>query len=298
MTRYRLLTLLMTGHIFTFSANAYSQTPDTQSNSAFQTQQQMIGGGNIKAAINSLEPIWKTDNQNLELCQLLVDAYGERIDQVSIFKQKKLAKKMLNTMEACYALNPDDKTAQLNLIMFHLEAPSMVGGDKDIAKNIINDVARKNPERGFLLKARFALKEEDFSAASGFVSEALKHSSGNAEVLNVAGLIAQRQEHYGKAVSLFQRCVLSEVDDLDCQYQIGKTAHLSGEYTREGIAAFQTFIRKGHDNPEYLAHAHYRLAELLLRSDNHSDAIPHLELAIALGNLKSAKKRLAKLKKN
>lgn len=298
MTRSHLITLLFAGSFFAFGASAYSQTSDTQSNHAFSTAQQLISDGELKAGIKSLEQIWETDDQNFELCQLLVDAYGERIDQVGMLKKKKIAKSMRTKMEQCYALKPDDETAQLDLIMFHMEAPSMVGGDKEIAKKIIDEVAVKNPVRGLMLKARLAMNDEDFVEASKFANEALKISPEDAEALNVAGLIAQRQKLYDNAVSLFQRCVAVDAEQFDCHYQIGKTTHLSGAHTREGIVAFEAFIRNGHDNPEYLAHAHYRLAELLIRAGKNADAVPHLESAIALADLKSAKKRLAKLKIN
>ncbi|WP_371395885.1 tetratricopeptide repeat protein [Fretibacter rubidus] len=258
----------------------------------------MIANGDAKAAIAELEPIWETNKNNFALCQLLVDAYSDRIDQVSFLKKRGVAKTMLATMEQCYDIKPDDETAQLNLIMFHTQAPSSVGGDKEAAERLIKDISAKYPSRGFLMKARLAISEDDFAAAESFAHQAIEIEPDNVEALNVAGLIALQQNQYVNAIELFKRCVSADKQNFDCHYQIGKTAHLSGEYAQDGITAFERFIRNGHDNPEYLAHAHYRLAELYLSTDNQRKARPHLETAVTLAGLKSARKRLAKLSKS
>jgi tetratricopeptide (TPR) repeat protein len=286
---------IFSASLFLFS---FCNLAHAQARQVISDAKALLSDGEAKAAIMQLEPIWEEDSQNFELCQLLVDAYGDRIDQVNMFKKRGLAKKMLRTMEQCYDLNPDDEFAQLNLVMFHTQAPSIVGGDKSAAKRLIDEISQTHPTRGLLMRARLAVMNEDFEAASSFAEAAIEASPENTEALNVAGLIALQQDRYSEAMALFKRCVLIAPENYDCHYQIGKASHLSGNNTDGGITAFETFIGNGHEDPEYLAHAHYRLAELLIMAGDKARARAHLKKAIELADLKSAKKRLQNLERN
>lgn len=93
-------------------------------------------------------------------------------------------------MEQCYALKPNNESAQLNLMMFHTQAPSIVGGDKSTARLLIDEISKTHPGRGLIMRAWLAVMEEDFDAASSFANSAIEANSDNTEALNVAGLIA------------------------------------------------------------------------------------------------------------
>lgn len=273
-----------------WAAPAFAQTQTYTK--AFAEAQALLEQGETKDAIKRLEAARDNAPDDFSLCQTLVDAYNTRIDEVNMFKKRGLAKTMLRTMEACYALNSSDETAQLNLIMFHMNAPGIVGGDKDVARQLVEAIAQEDPIRGTLLKARVAIQDENFDEALSFVKTVLSQSADNMEALNIAGLIMLRQKNFADAMKYFDQCVSIDPSHFDCLYQIGKTAQLSERDTEKGIQAFQAFIENGHEDAEYLAHANYRLALLFIRNGNSSAARSHLEKSIELADLKIAKKRL------
>jgi tetratricopeptide (TPR) repeat protein len=91
--------------------------------------------------------------------------YGEKADRAGLFSAAGLAKKVRTSFERAVALDPKSWEARTDLAEFYLEAPGIVGGGKDKAREQVDAIAPLNPGMADWVAARIAEKNKDAAAA-------------------------------------------------------------------------------------------------------------------------------------
>lgn len=102
-------------------------------------------------AKNSLYHLW------------LARSYGEQADREHSFS---LARKVKKEFEEAVRLDPSNIAARRDLEEFNIEAPWVVGGNKDAAREQVDAIAALDPVQGHLARAKFnsvALKKNDLA---------------------------------------------------------------------------------------------------------------------------------------
>lgn len=92
-------------------------------------------------------------------------AYGEKADRVGFLSAAGLAKKVRSSFERAVELSPGNWEARTDLAEFYLEAPSIVGGGKDKARQQADALMPLNPGMAHWVFGRIASKEKDMAAA-------------------------------------------------------------------------------------------------------------------------------------
>jgi tetratricopeptide (TPR) repeat protein len=100
------------------------------------------------------------DPKNSDYHLWLGRAYGGKADREHSFF---LAKKVKKEFEDAVATNPSNIPARRDLMEFDMEAPWVVGGNKDEAKAQVDAIAAIDPIQGHLARAAYnaALKKQD-----------------------------------------------------------------------------------------------------------------------------------------
>jgi len=91
----------------------------------------------------------------------LGEIYADQADTASIFKQLGLARKCRAEFEAAVAIAPKDPENLYDQMLFFLQAPGVVGGDKKKAIDIANEMVKINPARGYLALAHIAHSDKE-----------------------------------------------------------------------------------------------------------------------------------------
>jgi len=91
--------------------------------------------------------------------------YGEKASRVGFLSAAGLAKKVRTAFERAVALDPGNWEARTDLAEFYLEAPSIVGGGKDKARQQADALMLLNPAMSHWVAARIAEKSKDPAAA-------------------------------------------------------------------------------------------------------------------------------------
>jgi tetratricopeptide (TPR) repeat protein len=138
----------------------------------------------------SLDP----DNSRFHLW--LGRVYGEKADRSNFLTAVNLAGKVRGEFERAVQLNPSDIDARLDLAEFYLEAPGIVGGGEDRARDQARSIATLNPAREHWIYARIAEKKKDYATAETEYHQYIDLSKGDAEAwLNLA-LFLRRQKRF------------------------------------------------------------------------------------------------------
>ena len=135
-------------------------------------------------------------------------AYGQKAIHASLFTQMGWAKKCRAQFEKAVALDPKDTDARIDLVQYYANAPGIVGGGKDKAREQIQALAALDPARAALM--------------SGYVLEKEKKD-------------AEAEVEYRRAVSLGP-------DDPTIRWRAGRYFERAGK-TEEAKASYREALR-------------------------------------------------------
>jgi len=91
----------------------------------------------------------------------LGEIYADQADSASIFKQLGLARKCRSEFEAALAIAPKDPDNLYDRMLYFIQAPGVVGGDKNKAVETANDLVKIDPAHGYLALAYIARSQKE-----------------------------------------------------------------------------------------------------------------------------------------
>jgi tetratricopeptide (TPR) repeat protein len=112
-------------------------------------------------AVKYGETAVRLDSKSSPYHRELGEIYADQAETVSIFKQLGLARKCRAEFEAAIAIAPQDPDNLYDQMLYFLQAPGVVGGDKKKAVEIANDLLKINPARGYLALAHIAKADKE-----------------------------------------------------------------------------------------------------------------------------------------
>jgi tetratricopeptide (TPR) repeat protein len=92
--------------------------------------------------------------------------YGEKADRVTFISALPLAKKVRIAFERAVELDPNSWEARADLAEFYVEAPGIIGGGKNKARQQADALMPLNPAMSHWVAARIAEKDKDKDQAS------------------------------------------------------------------------------------------------------------------------------------
>src|SRR5262249_52737244 len=129
----------------------------------------------------ALEPV------NSRYHRWLGRVYGEKASRANVFAAASLAGKTRDEFQRAAQLDPNDVDARLDLAEYYLEAPGIVGGGQDKARNEAKLIGKISPAKEHWVYARIAEKNKDFAAAEREYHKMVELGEGGAEAwLNLA----------------------------------------------------------------------------------------------------------------
>ena len=91
--------------------------------------------------------------------------YGEKADHAGFLSASGLARKVRTSFERAVALDPNSWQARTDLAEFYVEAPAIMGGGKEKARQEADALMPLNPGRAHWVLGRIAEKKKDMDAA-------------------------------------------------------------------------------------------------------------------------------------
>jgi tetratricopeptide (TPR) repeat protein len=140
-----------------------------------------LKAGSYDAAVAAGEKAVKELPDSSEAHDLLGRAYGQKAIKASVFTQFGLARKCRAEFEKAVALDPRNVDARYDLVSFHVNAPGVVGGSLDKAREQAVAIALLDPIRGHTASGNIFSSEKKWPEAEAEYRKALdlKPDSGN-----------------------------------------------------------------------------------------------------------------------
>lgn len=227
--------------------------------------------GDLEAADELAEEAIEAAPEVAEFHSLKAEIMSARVNDISFFRRLGYAKIMLGHFERAVELAPDDIEARESLMGYHLNAPGIAGGDRDVALEQIEAIRALHPARGHLAQARMHLIEDEQEAALAAIGTALETAPEDPEVRMRSGFLYQGMQRWEPAFEVFESIVALDPEHPGAAYQIGRTAVFSETRLERGEQALRRYLElePGPGDPTH-ADARWRLgliAELMGQPD-------------------------------
>jgi len=122
--------------------------------------------------------ILRPDDSNYHLW--LAREYGEKAANSNPLTAAGIARKAKNEFERAVQLDPSSVDARLDLAQYYTEAPAIMGGGLDKARDQASEVAKRNSAKSHLILARIAVKEKQFPEAESEFRQAIREANERA----------------------------------------------------------------------------------------------------------------------
>jgi tetratricopeptide (TPR) repeat protein len=113
----------------------------------------------------------------------LADVDGETAQTASLFAKGGWAKKFKAEADTAAALDPKSLDARFDLLEYYLQAPRLMGGGKDKAAAVADEIAKIDSAQGYLAQARLALDRKDTAAQESWLLKAAAAKPNDHDIL-------------------------------------------------------------------------------------------------------------------
>lgn len=184
--------------------------------------------------------------------------------QDSIFSALAYAKKALNSLKKAVELEPDQVIYRNALMSFYIAAPSIAGGDMELAMQEANAIQKIDNTAGIAASARVYSAQEEPEKAIALLTDAIKEQPESISLHANLASFYNMTEDYASAMATYKKLgalpvLVSETDYsnneeyvnvlqnqqllvLGSYYQVGRVALASKTSIQDGISALLSYI--------------------------------------------------------
>lgn len=253
--------------------------------------------GNSESAEEYFERAIALEPRNSEYHLWLGRVVGMEAQKASLLGKASLAKRTKAEFEKAVELDPNNLDARSNLIDYYVMAPGIMGGSIEKAERQAAEIAKRDPVRGVRETAKVYRLQKKYPEAEKVYADGIRRFPAEKSLRRDLGFFYQQGESWQKAWQTFAWLVKDDPSDMASQYQLGRTAALSGLHLDEGEQALMKYLAytPKTDEPP-LKWAHVRLGTIYEKKKRADLAKAQYRQALALDpKFKEAKEALAKL---
>ncbi len=260
----------------------------------------------LDAAEDYFEDAVEADPKNVEYNYWFANLNFSQAANASIFSAPGYVSDAKEYHFKALKLDPNYIPSMQSLITFYLNAPAIVGGSTDKAKEMAQRISKLDKERGMSIEIDILRNQEEQQKELQLAKQLAADFSQSAKSLLKAGFSFQNAKQYKTAINYFEQASKIETEDevfsVSALYQIGRTAVFSKSFIEKGISALEKYrqvdIKSLNNNQLPSSNwANLRLAMLYSFSGDNNKAKSLVALALKDNqdkNLKKAAKKLLK----
>jgi len=230
----------------------------------------------------------------------LGNALGDQAQHANKLKLPFLARRVKSEFEKAVELDPTSIDGRHGMIQFYAQAPGVMGGSLDKAKEQAREIEKLNAMRGHVeMAVLLENKDKDLVGAEREYTAAMTAGPDSTLGYNNLAAFYRRQKKYAEAIAVYERLLKARPDAINAHLNIGYNLALSGQNLERGEREVQEWLANPpKDAPAVnTALAHYYLGMIYERQAKKDAARAEYQSALALNpKLSDAKKALDSLK--
>jgi tetratricopeptide (TPR) repeat protein len=211
--------------------------------------------------------------------------YGGKAASVSAFSAASYAKKTKNEFEKAVQLDPANVQARADLSEYYTDAPSIMGGGLDKARDQAAQVAKYDEATSHSILALVAEKEKNYTEAESQLQQAIRVAKNPAQYwMNLASFYRRRSRaaDMEKAIS---QALAQPNKPAEVYYNAGSELFRSGKNFDGAVQYLKKYLASNamvEDAPAF--RAHYLLGQVYEKMGNKSEAAVEYKASLALAS--------------
>jgi tetratricopeptide (TPR) repeat protein len=250
------------------------------------------------SAVSWMEQAIKKNDRSSSYYQWLSTAISVKAAAASPLAQMGLAPSLKHAMERAVELDSTNVEARVNLLQFYMQAPAMMGGGVDKAREQLAALMARDTYQGRLQEAGIAENQKDTVAAErGLRSLVTSYPDSSAPATRLA-IYYVNAKRYDDAFRVLEDRLRRSPNDPSALYQLGRVGAVSGKGLDRAQWALDRFLQIPHKRgTPSLAAAHWRRGMIDEARGDRAAARTAYETALRLDpRLAGARASLDKLK--
>jgi tetratricopeptide (TPR) repeat protein len=212
-------------------------------------------------------------------------AYGEKASASNPLSAASLARKTKAEFELAVKLDPANVQAHADLSEYYTEAPSIMGGGIDKARDQATQVAKYDPATSHWILAIIAEKDKRYPDAENELRQAIKVAKNPAQYwMNLASFY-RRRSRLDDMQNAITQAIAQPNKNAEVYYNAASELFQAGRDFPNAVQYLKTYLASNamvEDAPAF--HAHYRLGRLYEKMGNKSGAVIEYQASLALAS--------------
>jgi tetratricopeptide (TPR) repeat protein len=229
----------------------------------------------------------------------LANSLGEQASHANKLKLPFLARRIKSEFDRAAELDPRSIDAKHGLIQYYANAPGVMGGSMDKAKEQAREIAKLNAMRAHFEMASLLEHDKDFAGTEKEYTAAIASSPDSNVAYGVLANFYRRQKRYDEAVTTWDRLLKLKPDAMNPHINIGWNLALSGQNLDRAEREVRLWLSAPpkESTQANISFGHYLLGDIYQRRTKVAEARVEYQAALSI-NPKNveAKKALDALK--
>jgi tetratricopeptide (TPR) repeat protein len=173
----------------------------------------------------------------------LGNALGDQAQHANKLKLPFLARRVKSEFEKAVELDPTSIDGRHGMIQFYAQAPGVMGGSLDKAKEQAREIEKLNAMRGHVEMAQLLEnKDKDLVGAEREYTAAMTAAPDTVFGYNNLASFYRRQKKYAEGIAVYERLLKARPDAVTTHLNIGYNLALSGENLDRGEHEIKTWL--------------------------------------------------------
>jgi tetratricopeptide (TPR) repeat protein len=258
-----------------------------------------VQANRTRDAIGHFEKAVKLNDQSALHHLWLGNALGNVADSTSKIKLPFLARRVKSEFDRAVELDPKSIDARHGLIQFYSQAPGVMGGSMDKAKDQAREIGKLNPMRGHYEMANLFARDKKTAEAEQELIAAERESPDSAVASYWLGSFYQNQARWPDAFAVYDRMLKKYPGEANVHLQIGRAAAISGEQLERGERELKIWLASPPKDAvtATISNVHWRLGMIHEKQGKKDVARSDYGAALSINpSNENVKKSLAALK--